>query len=140
MITLRRLTVLGLALLAPAFALAHGGGHPLRGAVSPSEATAFELARPALEKHCYRCHAKVGGKGKPKALVHLDMTSYPFAGHHAGEAGLVVRAALGAAPDGGRATMPKGDPGSVPGEDLLRILAWTDAFTLAHQPPDRHTH
>lgn len=136
------LRALGLAgfLAVPGLVWAHGGPHPLQGEVSPSEAAAFALARPALEKHCFRCHSTAGGKGKRKALVHLDMTRYPFGGHHAAEAGAVVRAALGAGPDGARATMPKEEPGRVSGEALARILKWADAFAAAHPVRAKHEH
>ena len=137
---LGRALALGALLAVPGLVWAHGGNHPLQGAVSPSEATAFALARPALEKHCFRCHSTVGGKAKRKALAHLDMTRYPFAGHHAAEAGAVVRAALGAGPDGAKATMPKEEPGRVKGEDLAMILQWSDAFAAAHPVPAKHEH
>ena len=111
----------------------------MRGEVTSTERAAFEAARPALEVHCFRCHAKDGKKTKAKARAHLDMTSYPFKGHHAGEAGTAVRDALGAGPSGKRATMPSDEPGVVKGEELKRILVWADAFSSAHAAPP-HSH
>jgi len=73
----------------------------------------------------------VGKKSKRKALDHIAMDQYPFAGHHATEAGKVVRKVLGA--DGkSKATMPLDDQGAVTGDDLTRILAWAEAFDRAH--------
>lgn len=86
-------------------------------------------------RFCFLCHSTAGGKGKRKALAHLDMTKYPFGGHHAAEAGAAVRAALGAGPDGARVTMPKEEPGRVTGKDLAIILKWSDAFAAAHPDP-----
>jgi hypothetical protein len=123
------------ALAASSMASAHGGASHLRGPVTEAERRAFDEARPALERQCFRCHAKGGSKAKPKARAHLDMTSYPFGGHHAGEAGAAVRKALGAGPDKQRATMPSDDPGATTGADLKAILAWADAFAAAHSAP-----
>ena len=106
----------------------HGAGHAP--APTPDEIAAFERAKPAFERHCFRCHTASGKKSKPKALAHIAMDGYPFGGHHADEAGSVVRKVLGAA--GGKPTMPSDDPGAVAGEDLTRILAWADAFEHAH--------
>jgi hypothetical protein len=59
------------------------------------------------------------------------MDGYPFQGHHADEAGRIVRKVLGA--DGtGKATMPADDKGAVKGDDLARILTWASAFDHAH--------
>jgi hypothetical protein len=63
----------------------------------------------------------------------MSMDGYPFQGHHAGEAGTVIRKVLGAA-GGRKPTMPSDDPGAVTGEDLAKILAWADAFDRAHLP------
>ncbi|HVV51249.1 MAG TPA: hypothetical protein VHO06_16390 [Polyangia bacterium] len=106
----------------------HGAGHAP--APTPDEIAAFERAKPAFELHCFRCHAASGKKSKPKALAHIAMDGYPFGGHHADEAGSVVREVIGAG--GGKPTMPSDDPGAVAGEDLTRILAWADAFEHAH--------
>jgi hypothetical protein len=123
------------ALAASSLAAAHGGASHLRGPVTEAERRAFDEARPAFERHCFRCHAKGGAKAKAKARAHLDMTAYPFGGHHAGEAGTAVRKVLGAGPEKGRATMPSDEPGATTGADLKAILAWADAFTAAHAAP-----
>ena len=107
-------------------------GHSHAGASKPTpeELEAFALAKPAFERHCFRCHTTSGKKSKPKAMGHVSMDSYPFGGHHASEAGAIVRKVLG---DRSRkATMPSDDPGSVTEDDLKRILAWADAFDKAH--------
>jgi hypothetical protein len=120
-------------IVASAIAWGHGGSGHFQGETTAAEKTAFADAHPAFEKHCLRCHAKDGKKAKAKARAHLDMTTFPFGGHHAGEAGQAVRAALGAGPKGTHATMPTDNPGTVAGADLKLILAWADQFTAAHR-------
>jgi mono/diheme cytochrome c family protein len=105
----------------------HNAGRPHK--PTPDEIAAFERAKPAFQRHCFRCHTTAGKNARPKALAHIAMDSYPFGGHHADEAGAAVRKALGAG--GGRATMPADDPGGVSGDDLTRILAWADAYDTA---------
>lgn len=93
-----------------------------------TEMAAYERAKPVFDKFCGRCHAQAGGmKG---ALAHLDITQYPFAGHHASTVAATVRKSLGV--DGGKATMPRNKPGSVTGAELDLIKAWADAFDAAH--------
>lgn len=123
---------LALVALASAVAYAHGG-HASAKKVKPTaeELAAFEDAKPAFERHCFRCHTAGGKKSKKKILEHMSMDGYPFGGHHAGEAGQVVRKVLGA--DGsGKATMPADDKGAVTGDDLAKIVAWAAAFDRAH--------
>jgi hypothetical protein len=110
----------------------HGVGHAPQ--PTPEEIAAFEKAKPAFVRHCFRCHTSAGKKSKPKALAHLSMDGYPFGGHHADESGTVIRKVLGAG--GGKPTMPSDEPGAVTGEDLARILAWADAFEHAHPHQD----
>ncbi len=105
----------------------HGVGRPHE--PSPAEIATFERAKPAFERHCFRCHTTGGKKSKTKALVHVAMDAYPFGGHHADEAGAVVRKVLGAG--GAKPTMPSDDPGVVTGDDLTRMLAWADAYDAA---------
>jgi len=107
----------------------HGAGHAHK--ATPDEIAAFERAKPAFERHCFRCHTTAGTNAKPKALAHITMDGYPFGGHHADEAGAIVRKVLGAS--GGMVTMPADDPGGVTGDDLARILAWTDAYDAARR-------
>ena len=113
-------------------AYAHSG-HGIGRAPKPTsdELAAFAEAKPAFERHCFRCHTTASKKSKRKALDHVSMDQYPFGGHHADEAGRVVRKVLGAEP-GGKATMPSDDPGSVKGDDLAKILGWADSFDRAH--------
>ena len=122
-----------IAAVAVGAATAHGhGGHTRAPALKPTpdELAAFEAAKPAFEHHCFRCHTAAGKKPKRKALEHIAMDRYPFAGHHAGEAGKVIRKVLGA--DGkSKSTMPSDDRGAVAGDELAKILAWADAFDRA---------
>ena len=91
-----------------------------------AETAAFEKAKPTFDKYCSSCHVQGKRGAKKKTLEHFDMTKYPFGGHHAGEITASIRKAL--AIGGGKATMPKGKPGSVPADDLALIAAWADAF------------
>lgn len=126
--------------IAAAGATAYGHGDHVHGPApkpTPEEIAAFERARPAFERHCFRCHTSEGKKSKRKALEHLGMDSYPFGGHHAGEVGKAIRAVLGA--DGkSRASMPSDDRGAVAGDDLATIVAWADAFDRAHTSRGKH--
>ena len=114
-------------------------GHSHTGPVTPTpeEQAAFDAAKPAFERDCFRCHTTAGKKSKHKAMQHLAMDAYPFGGHHAHEVGKVVRGALGVG--GVKATMPSDEPGSVRGEDLRLILAWADAFDRAHPAAARES-
>ena len=94
------------------------------------EQAAFTNAKPAFDRHCAGCHSKGQPKSSKKAMKHFDMTSYPFGGHHAADVDATVRKALGV--DGGKASMPPGKAaGSVQGDDLAAIVAWTEAFAAA---------
>lgn len=90
---------------------------------------AFEKAKPIFEKQCASCHVQGNRGAKKKTLEHFDMTKYPFGGHHADEVTESIRKAL--AIGGGKATMPKNKPGSVPPDDLALITAWADAYDAA---------
>jgi hypothetical protein len=96
---------------------------------------AFEVARPAFERHCFRCHRREGAasrKVKIKAIKHLDMSVYPFGGHHPDDAASVIRRALlGDEMKKTPPTMPADDIGGVTGKDLEKLLAWADAFERA---------
>jgi hypothetical protein len=94
------------------------------------ETAAYEKAKPVFEKFCAGCHSKGQKNATAKKLEHFDMTTYPFAGHHAMELGKEIRKVLGIG--GGKPTMPKGKAGSVKGEDLALIAAWVDAFDASH--------
>jgi hypothetical protein len=125
----------GIRLLA-AGALALGvlaGAHVASAQPAPDEQAAYERARPVFEKYCVGCHKPYDGMVDRRGIEHIDMSTYPFGGHHAAEAGAAIREALGAA--GEPATMPMNSPGSVQGEDLALILAWADAFDAAHPAP-----
>src|ERR1700733_13880425 len=101
-----RMVVVLLALAATPVAEAHGRHSAVPAhQPTPEETAAFEIAKPVFARHCFRCHSTAGKKSKHKALDHLSMDQYPFGGHHADEAGKVVREVLGA-DTGGKATMP----------------------------------
>jgi hypothetical protein len=99
---------------------------------------AFEAARPAFARHCFRCHTaagEAGRKSKAKAIRHVDMGSYPFGGHHPHDVARLVRTSLlGDEARGKKPTMPADDVGSVTGPDLEAILAWASAFERAGVP------
>jgi hypothetical protein len=100
--------------------------------VSAEEPAAFAAAKPALDKHCARCHIAGGRKAKPKTLKHFNMTRYPPTGHHAHETGVVVRRVLlGDKAKGKEPTMPADDIGAVNGDELKKVVAWTEAVDRA---------
>lgn len=108
-----------------------------------TEKTAWQAATPALQKHCASCHTKDGKRATRKKLDHFDFTSYPVGGHHARKIGITVRTVLGL--EKKKATMPFGKAGSVTGDDLAAIKAWTEAWDAAdkagaHAPAADHTH
>ena len=94
-----------------------------------AEMAAFEKAKPVFDKSCASCHTKTGKKASKKKLDHMDMTSYPFGGHHTGTIGITIREVLGIS--GQKPTMPFDKPGSVKGDDLATIKSWTDAWEAA---------
>lgn len=96
--------------------------------VSEEERAAFERARPVFEAYCMKCHTTAGAKTSGKAVHHISMDAYPFAGHHAAEAGTAVREAL----TGAEPTMPKDNPGTLKPDELALVLAWADAFDRSH--------
>jgi uncharacterized membrane protein len=125
---------------AGADAAPHDAGTPTP-APDPERA-AYERAKPVLDKYCAGCHT-TGAKGATKkALEHFTMDGYPFGGHHAAEMAVTMRKVLGAS--GKKATMPRGNPGAVQGDELASVLAWADAFEAAHPPaakkPAPHKH
>ncbi len=110
---------------------------PTTPAKSPEHA-AHEAAQPVFEKYCASCHMTGRPQATPKALEHFKMDGYPYGGHHEHEVAAEVRRVLGAT--GKKATMPKGAPGSVKGEELALVLKWADAFDAAHPAKsDGHT-
>jgi hypothetical protein len=94
------------------------------------EQTAYANARPVFDAYCAGCHTRGGAKASPKSLAHLDMTSYPFGGHHGSMAGPAVAEVLGL--DGAKPTMPLDHPGVVAGDELARVKAWVEAYDAAH--------
>ena len=133
------------SILSGALVHAHGGKHSAApaGPVTAEERAAFEAARPVFERHCVRCHTRSGRKAKAKSLAHLTMDRYPFGGHHATEAGEIIRRVLGAGPDKKAPTMPSDDTGAVTGDALAKVLAWADVFDRAHggrRAPAPHHH
>lgn len=99
-------------------------------ALLAAETAAYQSAKPVFEKYCAGCHQQGGKKASAKKLGHFDMTTYPFAGHHAMEVSGTLRTVLGIG--GGKPTMPFGKPGAVKGDDLALIAAWADAFDASH--------
>ena len=98
-------------------------------ALMAAETAAYAQARPVFEKRCGGCHIKGGASATAKKLAHVDMTTYPFAGHHTDTITTTVRHVLGV--DGAKPTMPKDKPGSVKGDELALITAWADAYDAA---------
>ena len=96
-----------------------------------SETSAWETAKPVFVKACASCHTKAGKKSAKKKLDHMDMDTYPIGGHHTGTIGFTIREVLGLS--GKKATMPYDKPGSVQGDDLAKITAWTDAWEAAEK-------
>ena len=99
--------------------------------LAANETAAFEKAKPVFDKYCAACHDKSKKGAKASTLKHFDISSYPFGGEHAADVDKEVRKVL--AIGGGKATMPKGKPGAVKGDELALIAAWADAFDAAHE-------
>jgi mono/diheme cytochrome c family protein len=108
-----------------------------------AETSAWQAAKPVFDGACAACHTKAGKKATKKKLNHFDMDSYPLGGHHAGTIGFTIRDVLGIS--GKKPTMPFSKPGSVQGDDLAKIKAWTDAWEAADKAgahpaaPHKHT-
>jgi mono/diheme cytochrome c family protein len=96
-----------------------------------AEISAWQAARPVFTRYCASCHTKDGEKTAPKKREHFDMDTYPFGGHHAEKIGFTIRDVLGIS--GKKPTMPSNKPGSVKGNDLAAIKAWTDAWEAAEK-------
>ena len=94
-----------------------------------AETAAWATARPVLEKTCAACHTSAGKKATKKKLGHFSFDSYPPSGHHTSTIGFTIRDVLGLS--GKKPTMPYDKPGSVQGDDLAKIKAWTDAWEAA---------
>ena len=96
-----------------------------------AETSAWETAKPVFEKSCATCHSTAGKKAAKKKLDHFNMDTYPLGGHHTATIGFTIRDVLGIS--GKKATMPYDKPGSVKGDDLAKIKAWTDAWEAAEK-------
>ena len=96
-----------------------------------TEMAAYDKAKPVFGKYCASCHTQAGKKATKKKLDHFTMDSYPFGGEHTKSIGNEIRKVLGV--DGAKATMPFDKPGSVTGEDLAIIKAWTEAWRASGQ-------
>jgi mono/diheme cytochrome c family protein len=107
-----------------------------------AETHAWQAATPALQKHCATCHTKDGKSATRKRLDHFNFTSYPVGGHHAAKIGFTVRSVLGL--ERKKASMPFGKAGTVTGDDLAAIKAWTEAWDAADKggahAPQEHAH
>lgn len=93
--------------------------------IPAAEKQAYQRAKPVFERYCAKCH---GPDGKSKARGHFTMDSYPFGGHHADEIGKRIMRSLG---EGGKPSMPLGNPGAVTGDELEAIRAWAQAFAAS---------
>ena len=112
-----------------------------------AETSAWTTAKPVFTKYCATCHTKDGNKAARKKLDHFTMDTYPLGGHHTATIGFTIRDVLGIS--GKKATMPYDKPGSVKGDELAAIKAWTDAWEAAekagahgasHHADDDHDH
>jgi len=103
----------------------------VKAALLASERSAWDTAKPVFDKACATCHTKIGKKSAKKKLDHFDMDTYPPGGHHTGTIGFTIRDVLGIS--GKKPTMPFDKPGSVQGDDLAKIKAWTDAWEAAYK-------
>jgi hypothetical protein len=107
------------------------------------ETAAWATAAPVLENVCSTCHTSAGKKATKKKLGHFSFDSYPPSGHHTSTIGFTIRDVLGLS--GKKPTMPYDKPGSVQGDDLAKIKAWTDKWEAAekggaHPPAGEHQH
>lgn len=98
-------------------------------ALLATETSAWEAAKPVFDKACASCHTTAGKKASKKKLDHFNFDTYPPGGHHTATIGFTIRDVLGIS--GKKATMPYDKPGSVTGDDLAKIKAWTDAWEAA---------
>jgi mono/diheme cytochrome c family protein len=108
-----------------------------------AEATAWDTAKPVFEKACASCHTSAGKKSSKKKLDHFNFDTYPPGGHHTATIGTTIREVLGLS--GEKPTMPYDKPGSVQGDDLAKMKAWTDAWAAAdkagaHSASGAHDH
>jgi hypothetical protein len=98
-------------------------------ALRAAETDAYTAANPVFDKYCTSCHSRDGDLSSKKALEHLDITSYPFGGHHVTTIGPTIAHVLGI--DGAKPKMPRNKPGAVQGDDLAKIKAWAAAWQAA---------
>ena len=96
-----------------------------------AESSAWEMARPSFGNACAICHTSAGKKAAKKKLDHFNFDSYPPGGHHTATIGFTIRDVLGLS--GKKPTMPYDKPGSLQGDDLAKIKAWTDAWEAAEK-------
>lgn len=96
-----------------------------------AETAAWTTAKPVFDKACAACHTSGGKKAAKKKLDHFSFDSYPLGGHHTATIGFTIRDVLGIS--GKKPTMPYGTPGSVKGDDLAKVKAWTDAWEAAEK-------
>jgi hypothetical protein len=108
-----------------------------------AETSAWDTAKPVFEKACATCHTTAGKKASKKKLDHFNFDTYPPGGHHTATIGFTIRDVLGIS--GQKPEMPYDKPGSVKGDDLAKIKAWTDAWEAAdkvgaHPAAAHHDH
>jgi len=106
-----------------------GGGSASTANLLAAETAAYDQAKPVFDTYCAGCHAQGGAKATDKTLAHLDITTYPFGGHHVATMGPTIKHVLGI--DGAKPIMPKNAPGSVQGDELALVTAWAAAWQAA---------
>lgn len=98
-------------------------------ALMAAETSAWDSAKPVIDKYCGGCHVEGGAKATEKKLEHINFTRYPIESHHTDTLTATIGHVLGV--DGAKPTMPKDKPGSVKGDELALIEAWIEAYNAA---------
>lgn len=96
-----------------------------------AEAVAFEAARPVFARACAMCHTKAGKKATKKTLDNFNLDLYSLGEQHTATIGFTIRDVLGIS--GKKPTMPYDKPGSIQGDDLAAIKAWSDTWEASYK-------
>src|SRR3954451_12508897 len=59
-----------------------GHGSTSQADLLAAELAAYEQAKPVFERECKGCHVPGAKDATDKSIVHFDMSTYPFGGHH----------------------------------------------------------